>query len=205
MPPAETRERILEVARRLFHEQGYHATGVSTILREADVRSGSLYYFFESKEALLVEVLNWYLEALHPMVMGPAEGLTDDPVERVFGLLDLYRTGLGKTGCTLGCPIGNLALELGDNHPQIRTLIDQNFHNWAAAVRKWLDDAGDRLPSSLDREALARFILTVMEGGVMQSRAAGSLEPMDRSISQLREYFNHLEAAAKREQTEAGA
>ena len=57
MPPAAedhpTRQRIVEAARRLFHEQGFHATGISTILREADVNSGSLYHYFASKEALL--------------------------------------------------------------------------------------------------------------------------------------------------------
>ncbi|MEC9372610.1 MAG: TetR family transcriptional regulator, partial [Planctomycetota bacterium] len=33
MTSTDTRTRILEVAARLFHEQGYHATGISTILR----------------------------------------------------------------------------------------------------------------------------------------------------------------------------
>ena len=53
LPPESpsTRDRILETARRLFHEQGYHATGIATILREAGVNSGSLYHFFESKDA----------------------------------------------------------------------------------------------------------------------------------------------------------
>lgn len=199
MAPAETRQRILEVARKLFHEQGFNATGVSTILREADVRSGSLYYFFDSKETLLVEVLQWYVEHLEPIILAPAEAATDDPIERVFALMNFYRTGLGRAGCTLGCPIGNLALELGDNHPEIRRLIDLNFNNWAAGVQRWLDDAGERLPSDTDRAALAKFVLTVMEGAIMQSRAAGTLEPFDQSIAQMRAYFDHLQAAARAE------
>ena len=45
-PTAEqpTRERILRTAFQLFHEQGYHATGVATILREAGLNPGSLYH-----------------------------------------------------------------------------------------------------------------------------------------------------------------
>lgn len=205
MVAAETKDRILEVARRLFHEQGYNATGVSTILREADVRSGSLYYFFDSKEDLLIEVLKLYVHMLRPVILDPAEAATDDPIERVFALMNLYRTGLGKAGCTLGCPIGNLALELGDNHPEIRRLIDLNFTNWAAGVEQWLKDAGDRLPASVDRNALARFVLTVMEGAIMQSRAAGSLEPFDQSIAQMRAHFTQLEAQAAAEANAASA
>src|SRR5439155_22202151 len=45
MPP-RTREALITTAARLFHEQGYGSTGIATILREADVNSGSLYHFF---------------------------------------------------------------------------------------------------------------------------------------------------------------
>ena len=67
---------------RLFHEQGYSATGIATILREADVNSGSLYHLFPSKEALLVGFFlaglvvlggmqQWWLQ---PIVSGLAPG-----------------------------------------------------------------------------------------------------------------------------------
>lgn len=184
--------RILEVAFRLFHEQGYHATGVATILREAGINSGSLYHYFESKEALLIGVLEFAIDLLHPAVMGPAEAITTDPIERVFALLGNYRKGMELWKCKMGCPIGNLALEVGDDYPPARQLIDRNFRNWAAAVRKWLDDAGDRLPADIDREQLAHFVLTVMEGAIMQARAAGNLMPFDESVAQLRTYFELL-------------
>jgi len=192
MPQHDTRTRILEAARRLFYEQGYAATGVATILREADVNSGSLYHFFPSKEALLTGVLEYYVALLRPMIMDPAERTSDDPIERIFGLLALYRAGLEITGCTMGCPIGNLALEVADSHPEVRRLIDLNFANWIAAVEGWLVDAGERLPRDLDRHQLALFVLTVMEGGVMQARAASSLAPFDASVAQLRAHFELL-------------
>lgn len=190
--PHDTRTRILEAARRLFHEQGYAATGISTILREADVNSGSLYHFFASKEALLVGVLEYYVELLQPRIMGPAAATTDDPVERVFGLLRLYRTGLEESRCTMGCPLGNLALEVADSHPEVRRLIELNFANWIGVVEAWLVAAGDRLPRNLDRRQLAQLVLTVMEGGIMQSRAASDLAPFDGSVAQLRNYVDLL-------------
>src|SRR5215510_7911579 len=98
-----TRERILEAARRLFYEQGYGSTGIATILREADVNSGSLYHFFPSKEALVVAVLEWYRRNLRRLVMDPIEAKTRDPIGRVFELLAWYRGLLFQTGCKLGC------------------------------------------------------------------------------------------------------
>ena len=195
-PGRDTRERILRTAFQLFHEQGYHATGVATLLREAGVNAGSLYHFFPSKEALLVGVLEFALVLLRPAVMDPAERRSADPLERVFELLGQYREGLHAWGCKMGCPIGNLALEVADDNVPARQLIHQNFENWILAVKQWLDDAGDRLPPDLDRAQLARFVLTVMEGGIMQARAAGQLGPFDDSVAQLRAYFAALQKVA---------
>src|SRR5262249_30551824 len=156
-------------------EQGYHATGVATILREAGVLSGSMYHFFGSKEDLLVAVLERYRLLLRPEVMDRAEAQTGDPVERVFALLGLYRYGLVLTSAGLGCRIGSLALEVSDGYPQARELIDANFRGWSAHVRGWLEQAAARL-GDCDLDRLSHFVLTVMEGGVMQARARKSVE-----------------------------
>jgi AcrR family transcriptional regulator len=193
-----TQVRILETARRLFHEQGYHATGVATILREADVHSGSLYHAFSSKEALLVAVLERYRDVLlDERVMRPVEARERDPVERVFALLAYYRLGLEASCCTMGCPIGNLALEVSDSHPELRRLLQANFDAWSARVEGWLEAAADRLPPDCNRRSLARFVLTTMEGGVMLARSAGSLAPFDAAVEALRKHFDLLTAHAR--------
>ena len=192
MSPADTRERILATAFRLFHEQGYHATGIATILREAEVNAGSLYHFFPSKLALLLGVLNWCLKELHPQVMAPAESVSSDPIGRVFALLANYRLGMEMFQCRMGCPIGNLALEVADDQPEARELIDHNFRNWADHVRGWLEGASDRFPAGTDLESLSRCVLTTMEGGIMQSRASRDLDPFDASVGHLRAYFDLL-------------
>jgi TetR/AcrR family transcriptional repressor of nem operon len=196
-PELATRERLLQTAFQLFHEQGYHATGVATILREAGVNPGSMYHFFSSKDDLLLKVLEFALDYLEPMVMGPAEAASVDPIERVFVLLGQYRTWIGANQCRMGCPIGNLALEVSDGNPEARVLIHRNFENWAGRVEGWLDAAGDALPRDLDRAQLARFVLTVMEGGLMQARAAGNLAPFDDSVAVLRDHFSRLQSQAK--------
>jgi TetR/AcrR family transcriptional regulator, transcriptional repressor for nem operon len=192
----ETRERLLKTAFQLFHEQGYHATGVATILREAGVNAGSMYHFFSSKDDLLLKVLEFALDYLEPMVMGPAEAASADPIERVFVLLQHYRERLDANQCRMGCPIGNLALEVSDGNAEARGLIHRNFENWASRVEGWLQNGADELPPGTDLKRLARFVLTVMEGGLMQARAAGHVGPFDDSVAVLREHFGALRAQA---------
>jgi TetR/AcrR family transcriptional regulator, transcriptional repressor for nem operon len=189
---SDTRERLIQAARDLFYLQGYEATSVAEILEKADVRSGSLYYHFASKDDLLLAVLETYKDMLWPMVIEPVFSKTEDPIERIFGVLDGYRRGLLYTHCTGGCPIGNLALELADHNPAAREKISANFEDWRVAIRKCFEDAGDRLPATIDRDALATFVLTVMEGAVMQARAHGSIAPFDASVAMLRDYCDRL-------------
>jgi TetR/AcrR family transcriptional repressor of nem operon len=187
-----TRDRLIEAAIRLFWEKGYNATGMAELLKAAHVNSGSFYHFFDSKGALLMAVLDWYKENIYPALLQPAFENTDDPIERIFALLERYRGLILQTDCAYGCPIGRLALEIGPEQRAVHQKIAENFSAWTAAVRKCLDAAADRLPPGLDREKLATLVLSVMEGGVMQSRSHHNVEPFDQSVEQLRDYFKRL-------------
>ena len=198
-----TRDNLLRTAAKLFHEEGYVATGVATILREAGANSGSLYHFFPNKEALLLGVLQWYRDHLRELVLDPVEQAEPDPVERIFRLLDWYREGMKNSDCRQGCPIGKLALEVSDTYPELRPAIHDNFAAWAEGVEQWLREAGDRLPADCDTQALARFVLTVMEGGLMQVRAANTLQPFDDSVAVLRAHIDHLLGHRARDTAEA--
>jgi TetR/AcrR family transcriptional regulator, transcriptional repressor for nem operon len=192
----DTRERILFSAMKLFAEKGYLSTSVADILKEAGAHSGSLYHFFPTKQDVLVAVLGLYREGIEPMLLAPAWEGVADPVERVFALLAAYRGMLAQTDCLYGCPIGSIALELHEPDPPVRELLSLNFHGWVEHVRACLEEARARLPTGLDTRQLATFVLTVMEGGVMQSRTHRSLDAFDACIATLRDYFARLESAA---------
>ena len=187
-----TRDRLIETARQLFLKKGYTATGVAEILQEAGLNAGSLYHFFPTKEDLLLAVLERYKELLSPLVLEPVFGRISDPMERVFGILDGYRRMLLESDHEQGCPIGNLALELSTTHPAARRVIAENFTGWREAVADCLRQVAGRLPTGLDVDQLALFVLTLMEGAVMLARAYRSIEPYDTAVTQLRDYFDRL-------------
>ena len=187
-----TRERLIQTAVELFWQKGYAATGLAELLARAQANSGSFYYFFKGKEDLLLTVLDRYIEILHSALVEPACRGVSDPIERVFALLARYRLLLLETDCTYGCPIGRLALEISPEQRDVHRKIAANFDRWCEAVRQCLEQAGPVLPADVDRGKLARFVLAVMEGGVMQSRSHRTIEPFDDSVAQLRDYFARL-------------
>lgn len=196
MHAQDTRERLLDAAMRLFWEKGYNSTSIADVLHAARANAGSLYHFFPTKQDLLVAVLARYRDGIDPMLLQPAWEGVDDPLERVFALLARYRRLLQDTDCFYGCPIGSLALELHEPDPPVRELLAANFNAWTDAVEGCLSDPRTRLPADVDRRELAQFVLTTMEGAVMQARTHRTLAPFDASIAQLRRYLATLQAAA---------
>lgn len=195
IPP--TADRIVTAAMQLFGEKGYGSTSVADILGAANANSGSLYHAFPTKQDVLIAVLHRYLDGIWPMLLAPAWDGVDDPIARIFALLDRYRELLKISDCSFGCPIGSLALELHEPDPQVRALLAANFEAWVAAVRICLDGAAHRLPSDIDRQGLAQLVLSVMEGGVMQARTHRNLASFDAGVAALRHYFRLLERQAR--------
>ena len=184
-------------AMRLFGEKGYHSTSVADILSASKVNAGSLYHVFPGKQDVLLAVLDMYLAGIRPMLLAPAWNGVSDPIERVFALLESYRIRLTSTACTYGCPIGSIALELHEPDPAVRDRLTANFDAWVSAVEECLVEAGKRLPRAVDRRALAVMALTTMEGGVMLTRTARSIDVFDDAIGQYRKYLDLLQAAVR--------
>jgi AcrR family transcriptional regulator len=60
----ERRAQVLDAARRLFAEKGYHATSVHDIIDAADIARGTFYLYFESKRAIFEELLDSFFTTL---------------------------------------------------------------------------------------------------------------------------------------------
>jgi AcrR family transcriptional regulator len=192
MAPKDTRWRIIEAAMELFWLKGYSSTSIADILSRSQVNSGSLYYFFPGKQDVLLAVLEAYRDGIRPMLLNPAWAGVDDPVERVFALLETYRRAIVDTDCTYGCPIGSLALELHEADPIVRQRMAENFTAWVDAVEDCFRAASHRFRPDTDLRGLAELALNVMEGGVMQARTYRDVAFFDRAVAQFRQAVEAL-------------
>jgi AcrR family transcriptional regulator len=194
MAPPDTRQNIIQAAIELFWLKGYNSTSIADLLSRTQIHSGSLYHFFPSKQDVLVGVLEAYRDGIGEMLLAPAWAGIADPLERIFALLKFYRGLLTETECTYGCPIGSLALELHEPDLKVRELLAANFQAWTNAVEECLRASAKKFPTRTNYRALAEFVLTTMEGGVMQARTHRDINYFDRSVNCLRDHFDLLQA-----------
>src|SRR5262249_10956846 len=81
-PPQSRRVEICRTAAQIFRDRGYDATSVSDIARALGMTKAGLYHYFDSKEALLFEIMIYGLERVRDDVVIPARAIRD-PEERL--------------------------------------------------------------------------------------------------------------------------
>ena len=189
MELSNTRTKLIRTAMLLFWENGYHATSIADVLKKAKVNSGSLYHFFPGKSDLLAAVLDLYHDGIRQMLLEPPSAGLADPLQKIFAVLGRYRRSLLETDCFYCSPIGSLALELRDPDERVRVRLAKNLRAWTDVIDDCLQQSKLRIPAEVNRRELAQFVLTVMEGGVMQARTFRDVAYFDGAVRQLRHYF----------------
>ena len=76
------RVEILRAAKAVFARNGYHQTRVSDIIASAQIARGTFYLYFDSKNAIFLELLDELLDELRSSILGVKRGPDAPPVER---------------------------------------------------------------------------------------------------------------------------
>jgi TetR/AcrR family transcriptional regulator, cholesterol catabolism regulator len=76
-PLPSRRAEICRTAAQLFRDRGFDATSVSDVARALGMTKAGLYHYFESKEALLFEIMSYGLDRVRDEVVEPARAIRD--------------------------------------------------------------------------------------------------------------------------------
>jgi len=182
---SDAREKILVAAQSLIEMRGYSSLGVAEICKAADVPKGSFYYFFDSKEALALAVVDehWvHQRADWARVLGGEQ----TPLRRLKQLFEeteaLQSAGQLSCGTVSGCMFGNLTLELSNQTEAVRGRLKEIFDAQVDLVTPVIAEAlarGEVGPAD-PREA-ARSVVAQLVGPVLLAKLyndTGLLTPL---------------------------
>ncbi|MGO4592263.1 TetR/AcrR family transcriptional regulator [Leifsonia sp. 2TAF2] len=189
---SDARERILAAGAELLGRRSYASIGVAEICAAAGVPKGSFYYFFPSKQALALEVVDRHWE----WQRGEWLGILTAPAPIVQRLRDLFvataemqNEALKGTGAVVGCLFGNLALEVSEQDDPVRARLQQIFEEQIDIVEDALREAREagELTVSDTRES-AKAVVAQIEGLVLFAKLyndPGQLDSLWRSSMRL--------------------
>ncbi|PSM44944.1 TetR family transcriptional regulator [Streptomyces dioscori] len=168
---SEARVKILSAARSLIELRGYSALGVAEICKAAGVPKGSFYYFFDSKEALALAVIDEHWtgqRSTWERVLSADTG----PLDRLRRLFEETEAGqlAGQESCgsVAGCLFGNLTLEMSNQTESVRARLQEIFEAQVEMVEAVVSEALERQEVTVtDTREAARSVVAQLEGQVL--------------------------------------
>jgi TetR/AcrR family transcriptional repressor of nem operon len=199
MARTNTREEIIRKGAELIHAQGFNATGLQQILQTADIPKGSFYFYFKSKEDFGLEIINYFNAIIGGIFTRYLSDKKIPPLKRMGNLFEYFEAAFQKSGCSLGCPIGNLSLELADTSERLRMHLVSVIEALIAQIELCLKDAkrDKSLPASMNTADTARFILHGFEGAILHMKVVKNIEPFRSFRNHLLRYFKNIKALEK--------
>jgi AcrR family transcriptional regulator len=147
-----SRERLIRAAYELFYRHGFHAVGLDQIIKDAGVTKSTLYNHFDSKEALIVAVLEWrqslWPNRLHEALRKRAGTRPRAQLMALFDVLDEVWDTDGHRGCLFI----RAAAEFPSPHDPVHVVAQNFVRAFEAAINELAAYAGARHPKILSRK-----------------------------------------------------
>jgi len=171
------RRQILDAARRCFITNGFHATSIQDILREADLSAGAVYRYFHGKDDIVMAIAT---DALGELTSAFDEALGGETARPLDEALDQMLGAIHRLSDTQD--IARLILTVwgeGVRSPELAAFFNTTFHAVRELVSRAVVQRQERglLPGDVSADGIARVLIGALHGYVIQNALLDDPDP----------------------------
>ncbi len=160
----EMRNMLLDAAVRVFADKGYHAATISNVAAAAGIAKGTLYLYFESKDALTVAIAKRQFDALeHQIMLQENEETLDGFLEYLRRIMDV--TDAEATSYKVFFEVLGPAFVSKRFEREAATFFDKLGRRYANQI-KHLQKRGE-IAAGYDADAIGRVFASMLDGVVL--------------------------------------
>ena len=195
---AATKDRLLDIAERHILQNGFAATSIEDLIKEAGITKGGFFYHFDGKNALAYALMQRYRERdafLFSGLFKRAEELTDDPLQQMLVFVKLLAEMMADLeGIHPGCLVASFTYESHQVNEEVRQITADSVMDWRRLFREQLDKINARYRANSDTSSddLADMLSTIIEGGIIVSRALNDPSILVKQLLEYRSYIKLL-------------
>lgn len=191
----DSKTRLLDAALLVIRGQGYAATTVDDICREAGLTKGSFFHHFRSKEDLALAAAD-HFAAMADRLFGEAPyRAMIDPRDRLLGYVAFRKAILGGRDLReFTCLLGTMVQETYATHPALCDACARHIGAHAAELARDIAEAKARYAPGApwSAESLGLHIQAVLQGAFILAKADGGAEVAADSLDHLARYLRLL-------------
>ena len=175
MPALSKRDQIISVAQKLFYQNGFHATGIDRIIKEAGVSKKTLYNHFKSKDELVLAALRKRDELFRNSLMRKTERLGVTAKERLLSIFDAVGEWLQEKDFA-GCMFINASAEYSQaNNPSHMVCAEHK-----RLVREYIRELA--VQAEVDNpEELSQQLNLLIEGAIVDAHVSGNKDAANQA------------------------
>ena len=191
MKRTHKKDEIVQAGLDMFLTKGFNATGIESILKEANVPKGSFYNFFASKEEFGLAAIDLYLSEMAALRQPAMEDFSLPPLVRIRKAFEVLISRFESNNCSKGCLVANLGLEMSDQSEVFRTRLDAALQAWTNSLAAILEEARAQgtLHIAVEPMMLAENLVSSFEGALLRAKVKKSAEPLRNFIHLYFEVF----------------
>jgi len=191
-----TKNKLMDIAERLILNNGFAAMSIDEVIKDAGITKGGFFYHFDSKHALAYSLLQRYREMEAFIFSGlfkRSEELTSDPLQQMLVFVKLFAEMMADMDeLHPGCLVASSTYESQQVNEQVKNITAEIVLDWRNLFREKINKINLVYTpnTAVSSDDLADMLSTIVEGGIIVSRALG-----DQSIlvKQLLEYRSYVE------------
>jgi TetR/AcrR family transcriptional repressor of nem operon len=189
---SDVREHIVAVGQRIMAGKGFSAVGLNEILTTAGVPKGSFYYYFASKDAFGVALLEKYFTDYLAELDTSLQAKDLTMAEGLVGYFDRWRSNQLQADCQGKCLVVKLGAEVADLSEPMRLALKEGtagiVARLAGAIERGVAEASLRIDSQPG--PLAESLYQLWLGASVMAKITRDASPFDAAMRTTKEMLH---------------
>ena len=186
---SNAKDRLLGAALEAIWAQSFSGVSVDDICKKAEVKKGSFYHYFDSKEDLALQAIDFSWENFRPKMDGYFSP-ENKPLDRLRlfleHVIEFQTSFLEQGGAVMGCPYSTIGSEQSCMDSDIRekaaSYLDKIRTYTGSAIKEAYD--GGEVCTSIDADKLIAIYNNYYVGVMTQARVKNDISVLENIVSE---------------------
>ncbi len=173
---------ILDQGTELLRQKGYHNVGIQEILQVCGIPKGSFYNFFKSKEDFVAQCLRHYGAESTKLLEAYLRNGTHPPLDRLRRFYRTMADRFSREGCTAGCLLANLSMEVGGTNLYLAAVADEILQQHNTLITACIQEAQQMgsMTNTFPATHLAEYLQAGMAGAMSRMKVQHNRRFLDQ-------------------------
>jgi len=182
----ETKNYIIEKAAPIFNMHGYKGTTMSQLTKAINMTKGAIYGNFTDKDEIALAAFNYNFSEISKKIRNVVNS-KENACDQLIAFANFYLDHFIELSRKGGCPLLNAAVDSDNILPSLKERVAEAFNVWIKTVTRIVYSGikHKQINANTKPEQFASVFVSLIEGGIILSKATGNIIHLSRNIDQI--------------------